>query len=337
MIILSAHSGNGRANHSLGVNDRRAVTKKHAYSLLYFLGLLVMLLVGPVSCATAADASITNLLEIQRAKNALLEAELNHLRKGLTAHPRDMEKYLGTDLRSIPVPAQLQTHRDGASSGQSLRTMGELLEQATVLVLVLSKEGANIGTGFFVNQNTILTNKHVIDKKNAKILIVNQKIGAVVPATLRAVSFNAARDYALLTIDAAKIPEVTPLRFSTNAQRTDKVSTWGYPFSVSLNDPQFQALAGGALSAAPEVVYSEGVISVVLAQTPPVIMHSAMISHGNSGGPLVNQQGDVIGINTRITLDRDSYRQMGISLASSDIVTFLKDNGVTPIIVPTMR
>ena len=306
----------------------RSCSGKYAFLFFCFWSLIGILFSGTPPRAAAADDGSLNLLAIQKAKNALLEAELARLRQGLTADPCGMAEYLGMDLRTAPV--QPQEQGQAASSGQSYPTLGELLEQATVLILVLANDGTSIGTGFFITPDTILTNKHVTDNKNSRFLIINQKIGRTVPATLRAASPNAARDYALLTVDPSKIPAITPLIFNTNARRTDKISAWGYPLSVSSDDPLFKALGKGDSSAAPEVVYSEGVISVILDQKPPVIMHSAMISQGNSGGPLVNQQGEVLGINTRISLDKESYRQMGISLASSDILAFLHDNGITP-------
>jgi S1-C subfamily serine protease len=80
--------------------------------------------------------------------------------------------------------------------------------------------------------------------------------------------------------------------------------------------------------AAPELSYADGVISAVLDRKPPLIVHTAPLSPGNSGGPLANEKGFVVGVNSMISLDEDSYRQTSIALPASDILSFLKENSI---------
>ena len=86
-------------------------------------------------------------------------------------------------------------------------------------------------------------------------------------------------------------------------------------------------LLAGKSQTAPEVVYSDGVVNVVLDRTPRLIVHSATVSQGNSGGPLVNAAGHVVGINTFIKLDEESYRQSSLAIVASSAMDFLREAG----------
>ena len=83
----------------------------------------------------------------------------------------------------------------------------------------------------------------------------------------------------------------------------------------------------GAIAAYEKLVYSDGVVNVVLDRTPRLIVHSATVSQGNSGGPLVNAAGHVVGINTFIKLDEESYRQSSLAIVASSAMDFLREAG----------
>ncbi len=312
----------------------------------------------PVTPETPQDNSnavVESIIAGQRARNDSLQTELDRLKALLNAEPCQVREALGLSPSAVPLPGRASDPanpitnkgeatlvRPNADAGNTVpaksaapspRTVGDLMEQSTVFIISLTDEKAQTGTGFFVAPGVIATNRHVVGSPNAKILVINKVLGEVCGAQILAVSQTESRDYALLRLINPEKAKLAPvLKMTADVHRTDKVSAWGFPGAVTADDPKFKALMKGDVQAAPEVVYSEGVVSVVLQQHPAIIVHTALISQGNSGGPLVNEQGAVVGINTMIALDSKSYRQSGLSLASNDLMAFLSESGVSPVI-----
>ena len=59
-------------------------------------------------------------------------------------------------------------------------------------------------------------------------------------------------------------------------------------------------------------------------------MHTAQISQGNSGGPLVNKCGEVLGINTFLVAQDDDVRNF--SITAGELQNFLRQSGVQPVV-----
>ena len=161
-----------------------------------------------------------------------------------------------------------------------------------------------MGSGFFISRRHVLSNAHVVGNAGQAFLI-NKATGGVLQATVRHRSADGGRDFALLELPADAA--ITPLEFAPGVERTQRVSAWGFPGAVTNDDP---------------------VVSVILERTPPLVVHTATVSQGNSGGPLVNEQGQVVGINTFIKLDDASYRQSSIAIVGSSITTYLREIGI---------
>lgn len=205
-------------------------------------------------------------------------------------------------------------------------SVAEKLEQATVFILGTNNGGISMGSGFFITPNHIMTNAHVV-KGCTSVFFTNKKLGAVQEARIAMFTESNGQDFAVL--HTAAPCSITPLEIlDTLVSRTQKVSTWGFPSAVTYGDPKLRELLNGDYSAAPEVVYSEGTVNVIQDGVPPLIVHSATVSQGNSGGPLVDEQGRVVGINTFIRMDKKSYRQSSLSIPSATICKFLTENGI---------
>ena len=206
-------------------------------------------------------------------------------------------------------------------------TMLASLEALTVLVLTPD----SLGSGFFVGPGLVLTNKHVVGDET-KILITSDALGR--PFTAKVVKQSATpkevgnADFALL-----QIAELTDNPVATIAAGTSKLAgvvAAGYPGLVIGNDQALSRLGSGDLSAAPDVVVSRGEISAIQqpggiqANSLETLVHTARIMAGNSGGPLVDDCGRIVGINTFITADSEQASSAGFALGPAALREFLQ-------------
>ena len=158
------------------------------------------------------------------------------------------------------------------------------------------RKASSLGSGFIVNKNgTIITNNHVIN--NAEDIVVRVGDKEYEAKVLGADPYS---DLAVLKIDTNE--KFTPVKFgnSDKARVGDWVVAIGNPFGL-----------GGTVTS--------GIISarnrdINLTRYDDFIQTDASINQGNSGGPLFNLDGDVIGINTAIIAPNQSG-SIGIGFA----------------------
>ena len=132
---------------------------------------------------------------------------------------------------------------------------------------------------------------------------------------------------------AAPVASALPLSFAP-PRRTEVVYASGYPaFFVRAEVAAYaQAISDGTPATPPQGVVTNGIVTTVQeAGGVTYVPHTAGLSPGNSGGPLVDLCGRVVGINTFIT--QSSGEEFVIhgdyALSSADIVAFLQANGLT--------
>lgn len=311
--------------------------------MLLCLGAVLFVLWNGQSGETSPHASVA-------AQNEEIESLLQQkakLEELLQLDPCTLRQRIGLSQQSAPessvqAPSGSSSERaataatPSSSSARAVNESVDRVENATVFIISISEGNAELstGTGFFVAPDMVMSNAHVVGNAPSLVFIINPKLGAPVQAALVSTQggqSTGGRDYALLRVPRQN--SIQPLVLRDIPRRTEKVNAWGYPHAVSRNDPKYQALMRGELAVAPELVFSDGAVSAIIERTPSLIAHTAPLSQGNSGGPLTDENGLVVGINTLITLDDASYRQTSIALPASDFIGFLRQNGVAVTLV----
>ena len=245
-----------------------------------------------------------------------------------TAAPETLPGEAVPGISLPPLPSANATVPAKAVDLSTL-TIPQRLEQGTVLILAPVPGGAQQGTGFFINPDHVLTNRHVVANAiDDMVMVTNANLRGARRGMVVARSYTPGYDFAVIKVMLVEGDQVPALPLSPTVNRTDKVSAWGFPALVSEQDPAYLRLLRGDFNAVPEVVFTDGVVNAILQTSPRNIVHSAVVSQGNSGGPLVNEKGDVIGINTFIRLDADSNRQTQTALGSDAVMGFLRGKGI---------
>ena len=216
--------------------------------------------------------------------------------------------------------------------------MAALLEAATVWIVGEDAKGISQGSGFLVGEGFVATNAHVVESlgQGTVIYVLNDKLPAVKAQIVAQVHDRGGRDFALLRFSPPQGAVLPVLTLNLEVKRMDRVSAWGYPAMVTQFDKRTDRLQDGDRRGlkAPPVVYTEGAInSIVSGQAGEALIHSAQIAGGNSGGPLVNSRGEVVGINTWGYTEEGEGAFLNAALPAGELAAFLAANGVNPKLV----
>ena len=160
----------------------------------------------------------------------------------------------------------------------------------------------SLGSGFVIDKaGHIVTNYHVIE--GAKQIRVSFSNGSSIKATV--VGSDPSSDIAVLKIDASS-RALTPLPFGNSDQVKvgDPVVAIGNPFGLD------RTVTAGIVSAIQRAITAPNGYTI-----DHVIQTDAAINHGNSGGPLLNGLGQVIGVNAQIETGGTSGGNVGIGFA----------------------
>ena len=190
-----------------------------------------------------------------------------------------------------------ETRREvSASSGSSKAlTATQIYKQdstGVVAIKAVTSEGEDEGTGIVLNeQGLILTNDHVI--KGATSLAVDASGSSKRTTSATIVGEEANQDLALIRVDPSGLGlKPLTLASSSSIQVGDTVYAIGTPYGLEETFTKGIVSALGREISAPDGSKITGAIQTDAALNP-----------GNSGGPLLDEQGEVIGVNSQIASD----------------------------------
>jgi serine protease Do len=165
----------------------------------------------------------------------------------------------------------------------------------------------SLGSGVIVDaKGYIVTNRHVVEKAD-RIRVRMQDDPPGVQHDAKVIGEDQETDLAVIKIDMDRAVPSAKLGNSDSMQVGDWVLAIGSPFG------QVGTVTAGIVSA-------KGRDIVPNRQFQTFIQTDAAINPGNSGGPLVNLDGEVIGINTAILSETNAYAGVGFSLPSNTVV-----------------
>ncbi len=217
----------------------------------------------------------------------------------------------GTPTANAPPP-KLSGVPEPSKDKLDLPQLIQRVEPSVVRINVLSNEGASTGSGFVVSDDgTVVTNYHVItDARKAEVEFADGTTAKVLGYR----HLVPKADIAIIKIDVAK-DKLRPVPISSELPlKGETVATFGAPHGLSFTT-------------------SEGVISAIRKQDDissemgldllgTWLQTSAPISPGNSGGPLVDKFGKVVGMNT---MQLSVGQNLNFAVSAMEINNALRD------------
>lgn len=181
------------------------------------------------------------------------------------------------------------TRRDAASTSLTATQIYQQDSPGVVSIKAVTAEGEDSGTGIVLNdKGLILTNDHVIE--GARSLTVSPGGSSSETRTAKVVGEEANHDLAVIQIDPTGLGlKALKIASSSSLQVGDAVYAIGNPYGLN------ETLTRGIISALNrEISAPDG------AKITGAIQTDAALNPGNSGGPLLNDEGEVIGVNSQI-------------------------------------
>ncbi len=224
------------------------------------------------------SATIEAVKKVQPAvASIVVTKELKQLyeESGLPWSPLGEDPFFKEFFKGTPFQFEFETPKNETSQEEEKQTIGG-------------------GSGFIITSDgLVLTNKHVVSDKTAEYTVVTHE-GTKYPAKVKTI--DPVNDVAFLEIEAEDLPTVE-LGDSDTLQVGQTVIAIGNPLGQYPN-----TVTKGIVSGKGRAITAGGILGQTPERLENVIQTDAAINPGNSGGPLINIDGQVVGINTAIDL-----------------------------------
>jgi len=196
-------------------------------------------------------------------------------------------------------------------NGTFTQVIHDLVQQVLPSLVVVRGRRFGAGSGIVWDSNgLILTNNHVVGRHTPIVMLQDDR-----EYESKLVARDPDVDLALLSIDAT---DLTPLKAASVSPRVgEMVFAFGHPWG------QRNTVTRGIVSALVTAQNRRG-------DKLPIVRSDASLAPGNSGGPLVNANGEVVGINAMIVGGDQS-----VSIAASVAVDFVQKATANKRIQPT--
>lgn len=205
------------------------------------------------------------------------------------------------------------------------------VERSVVRVVLIATDGENAyfvghGSGIAVAPDKILTNAHVVELLRTEH---NLTIG-IVPAQGtrsyggRVIAYSPGNDLALVQLTEGRLPAAA--FFSGAVSDGQHVTAIGYPAAVD----RAQGIDLAQMVRPLPPVKTSGTVSMGRASHDfDTLLHTAPMAQGNSGGPLVDDCGRVLGINSfGSEAESDADAEFGFAVSNREVASFLRQAGV---------
>ena len=270
--------------------------------------------------------TLTDHGSVARGICAVEDEHLTHIverkaiiRQGDGDNPSSIVDIFGSKTTTIPKiqgdPGVRLACRDPQGQPLTAQEVYAKVNPSVVTVVSEQSEGASIGTGVIMTSDGyIITNAHVIS--GGKSCWVALDTGVTYEVNL--VGFDEEEDLAVLKADPQNPLPAAEFGNSDLVQVGDTAYAIGNPLGVELRG----TMTSGIISAVNRAVEVDG-------KTMTLLQTSAALNNGNSGGPLINEYGQVIGINTLKMSTTDSTEAtvegLGFALPISSVSFVVND------------